>query len=91
MSINCKCLNCGYENEIITKYILNLENENKELKIKLAAYTSKNVYIASAFREHFHRPSCEWVARMNPANMVVFYSHEDAVNAGYKPCKTCRA
>ena len=41
--------------------------------------------------KHFHRPSCKWAAYLTTANMIEFDSHQEAVDAGYKPCKTCRA
>lgn len=48
-------------------------------------------FVASVYRKHFHRSDCEWAAYINRHNLIEFFSHEDAVEAGYKPCKTCRA
>ena len=41
--------------------------------------------------KHFHRPSCEWAKYIKSHNLIEFDSHEEAVDAGYKPCKTCRS
>lgn len=52
----------------------------------------ENVYIASAKRQHFHRPNCEYSQYIQmSANLIEFGSHAEAVQAGYKPCKTCRS
>lgn len=38
----------------------------------------------------FHYDSCQYVYRMNNSNKVYFDSREDAVDAGYRPCRVCR-
>lgn len=48
-------------------------------------------FVASKIRQHFHRPDCKWASYLNPDNMLEFSSHAEAVQAGKKPCKTCRA
>ena len=40
----------------------------------------------------FHRPNCKWVVGyLNDNNSRTFDHHEEAVAAGYKQCKTCKA
>ncbi len=52
----------------------------------------ENVYLASKSKSTFHRPSCEWAKYiLQSNNLIEFGSHAEAVQAGYKPCKTCRA
>lgn len=52
----------------------------------------ERVYIASLRKRNFHRPGCKWGEYIiNSPNLVEFGSHREAVEAGYKPCKTCRA
>ena len=48
-------------------------------------------YLASRTRSTFHRPSCEWARYIPTYKLIEFASHREAVEAGYKPCKTCRA
>lgn len=48
-------------------------------------------FVASKMRPHFHRPGCKWASYLNPNNTLEFSSHTEAVAAGKKPCKTCRA
>jgi len=49
-------------------------------------------YVASSRRPHFHLPSCKWADFfLNSPNLREFSSHEEAVDAGLKPCKTCCA
>jgi predicted nuclease with TOPRIM domain len=52
----------------------------------------EQVYYASRNRKNFHRPGCKWASFIiGSASLIVFASHREAVEAGYKPCKTCRA
>ncbi len=55
------------------------------------ANESKVIYIASWNRTHFHRPNCVWMENMPESKLRKFYSHEEAVKAGCRPCKTCCA
>jgi len=48
-------------------------------------------FIGSKTRPLFHRPNCEWMQSVRWADKVRFKSHAEAVAAGRKPCKTCRA
>ena len=50
-------------------------------------------FVASKNRSTFHRPDCDWARYIyqNPSNVIEFSSHAEAVEAGMKPCKTCRA
>lgn len=48
-------------------------------------------YVGSVYRDHFHRPHCKWMKEVSPHNLVTWHSHEAAVRAGRKPCKTCRS
>ena len=45
-------------------------------------------FVGTPSRKHFHRPDCKWIQGMF---VIQFPSHEAAVRAGRKPCKTCRA
>lgn len=47
-------------------------------------------YIGNSNSMKFHYAGCTWVSKMNPSNKVPFASREDAINAGYVPCKVCR-
>lgn len=52
---------------------------------------SGTIYIGSLKKNIFHRPSCKWTEYLTPSNSIEFSDHEEAVAAGYKPCKTCCA
>ena len=47
-------------------------------------------YWSSSRSNKFHKPSCRWARRISPQNLVVFKNREDALKAGYIPCKECR-
>ena len=46
-------------------------------------------YIGNANSYKFHYSSCSSVDQMNESNKVEFYSRDEAINAGYNPCKRC--
>jgi hypothetical protein len=75
-----------------------LEAENKKLRRQLADLDYSVSKFVGSKREkkknkHFHRPSCKWAKDylLNSKNLIEFDSHQEAVDASYKPCKTCRA
>lgn len=47
-------------------------------------------YVGSTRSKKFHRPDCDWAQRISPDNRVEFKSREEAIEAGYEPCKACR-
>jgi methylphosphotriester-DNA--protein-cysteine methyltransferase len=56
----------------------------------LAADQKQPAYVASANREPFHKPACEWAKKISAKNLEAFKSREEAVKAGHRPCKVCR-
>ncbi len=46
-------------------------------------------YIGNANSGKFHYADCPTVKKMNPANKVYLNTREEAINAGYVPCKRC--
>ncbi len=46
-------------------------------------------YVGNASSKKFHRPSCDSVDRIKPENVILFSQREDAVEAGFAPCKAC--
>ena len=48
-------------------------------------------YVASKTRKKFHRLGCEWAQYIPVYKRIVFDSHREAREAGFKPCGTCRA
>lgn len=47
-------------------------------------------YVGNANSRKFHFADCSWVGKMNPANRVDFNTRDEAINAGYIPCKRCQ-
>jgi methylphosphotriester-DNA--protein-cysteine methyltransferase len=52
------------------------------------AYASS--YVGNARTHKFHYDSCRYVSQMNESNKVWFETREEAIAAGYVPCKVCR-
>ena len=48
------------------------------------------VYIGNANSGKFHYADCPTVAKMNPANKVFLNTRDEAIGAGYIPCKRCK-
>lgn len=46
-------------------------------------------FVANRNSEMFHHPSCKSVKLINSANIVVFNSIEEAIEARFKPCRAC--
>ncbi len=47
-------------------------------------------YIGNSNSGIFHYSDCRWVSRMSNNHKVYFDSRDEAINAGYRPCKVCR-
>lgn len=47
-------------------------------------------YIGNSNTGKFHYASCRWVSKMYDSHKVYFESREEAIDAGYVPCKVCR-
>ena len=47
------------------------------------------LYIGNRNSKKFHYPWCRYVDRMKEENKVCFHSREEAIAAGYIPCKVC--
>ena len=46
-------------------------------------------YVGNANSMKFHYADCSMVNKMNPSNKVFMNTREEAINAGYVPCKKC--
>ena len=46
-------------------------------------------YVGNANSKKFHYADCSMVGKMNPANKVFMNTRDEAINAGYVPCKRC--
>ena len=48
-----------------------------------------SAYVGNSNTKKFHHADCSSVGKMNPANQVGFNTRDEAINAGYVPCKRC--
>lgn len=62
--------------------------ESPALSVKGEVAEAK--YVASKKSKVFHRSSCVWANKIREKNKVQFKTREEAENAGYRPCQTCR-
>ncbi len=47
-------------------------------------------YVGSKNLDVYHYPSCHYVDRIKSENLIYFDTPEDAIAAGYRPCKVCK-
>ena len=93
-----RCPFCDEELDELTRRIHQLEARISQLQTPQPSLSDneatfgETMYVASARKSTFHRSSCLYSKYivMSP-NCIYFDSHEEAVEDGYKPCKTCRA
>ncbi len=72
------------ENKKLTRRVSELEGQIE--------YWGAGKLVASQKKNTFHRPQCRWAMYIfQSPNLLEFSSHEEAVEAGYRPCKTCCA
>ena len=58
------------------------------LTVSFATVLASN-YVGNANSKKFHYADCSMVSKMNPDNKVFMNTREEAINAGYIPCKKC--
>jgi methylphosphotriester-DNA--protein-cysteine methyltransferase len=47
-------------------------------------------YVGSSKSNKYHYPDCKWARKISSNNMVTFKSAQEALKAGYVPCKVCK-
>lgn len=47
-------------------------------------------YIGNKNTKKFHLPDCQWAEKIARGNRVYLKSRDEAIKAGYVPCKVCR-
>lgn len=47
-------------------------------------------YVASRKATHFHKPDCKSIATISIANLVIYPSREEAIQAAKRPCAICK-
>ena len=51
---------------------------------------SASPFVASKSGSVFHRPECRWAQNISGDNRLSYKTREEAVQAGKRPCKTCK-
>ena len=54
-----------------------------------APESSSALYVGNLNTHKFHLASCRYVSKMKDANKVYFNTRQEAIDAGYTPCKVC--
>lgn len=65
------------------------DNTTSDNPILHATDVPEGSYIGNKNSEKYHRYDCEYGAKVQDNNLIVFNTLEDAVNSGYKPCGAC--
>lgn len=53
------------------------------------ARVSQGPFVASARSNKYHLPNCESGQKITPRNLIEFKSVDEAMDAGYEPCRAC--
>ncbi len=61
----------------------------EQLKPVAKSIPAEYKYVASKNSKVFHKPTCPWVKRIKPENLVGYSSRDEAIKAGKRPCKRC--
>jgi hypothetical protein len=92
------CPGCGRINLAALEHFRDQEERLRELQAMLNSIQQelelpdvRLEYFATPNGSHFHRAECYWIEDVPSTKLTGFYSHEEAVEADYKPCKTCRS
>jgi methylphosphotriester-DNA--protein-cysteine methyltransferase len=60
------------------------------LTLAVSQASFANTYVANASTGKFHYEDCRWVDKMSDSNKIYFNSRDEAIDAGYVPCKVCK-
>lgn len=91
------CPSCGKKLVEVATRLKALESEVRQLRTRCRDLEEEvehlgGGFVASKIRSHFHREGCRWAAFiLRSKNLQEFSSHQEAIDAGYRPCKTCCA
>lgn len=47
-------------------------------------------FVGNAASKVFHRPSCKLLLKTKPGEKVTFATRDEALKAGFAPCKLCQ-
>ena len=47
-------------------------------------------YVSSTYTAYYHKESCKKVRRIDPLIKVIYNSPKEALDAGKRPCHTCK-
>jgi methylphosphotriester-DNA--protein-cysteine methyltransferase len=47
-------------------------------------------YVGSKNSDKYHFPDCKWAKKISPKNLITFNTAQEAVKAGFVPCKVCK-
>jgi hypothetical protein len=92
------CPDCGSINLAALRHFRDQADNLRELEAMLSRIQQELdppdvevAYFVTPNGSHFHRLECRWIEDVPHENLTEFYSHKEAVEADYKPCKTCRS
>ncbi len=60
------------------------------LLLSSTAIALSSSYIGASTTGKFHYLDCRWAEKIRADHRVHFSTREEAINAGYVPCKVCR-
>lgn len=74
----------------VSGLVVSYANHDHASSLVAASENQSSSYIGNSNSMKFHYTTCTWVGKMNPANKVPFATRDEAISAGYVPCKVCK-
>ena len=76
--------------DMLDMYDLGYEDGYRDGSKRAGQESTTVTYILNANTHKFHYPTCKSVDKMSEKNKVEFHgTREEAIQAGYDPCKNC--
>jgi hypothetical protein len=86
-----RCPHCRRPIPEVAQALAQFSAEIARLSSLVTSSDEEGPFVGSRNRRHFHRLNCKWATYITTTLMLEFSSHREAVEAGMRPCKTCRA
>ena len=69
---------------------MGVEINEVDYNLSSLSLSASSYFVGSKKSDVYHYPSCRWAKRIKAENRVYFDTPEEAIAAGYRPCKVCK-
>jgi len=72
------------------KYLISITIVSCLLLLFSVSLFAAEKYVSSTYSVYYHKESCKKVRRIDPLIKVIYNSPKEALEAGKRPCQTCK-